>query len=59
MATKLWAETSVNAFAAAAPYAALLVLLAGIPALVLSQQIRRTQFSSNLVLDDDPNLERQ
>jgi len=59
MATKLWAETSINAFAAAAPYAALLVLLAGIPALILNQEIRRTQFSSNIGVDDDANLERQ
>lgn len=59
MATKLWAETSINAFAAAAPYAALLVLIAGIPALVLNQEIRKTQFSSNLEVSDESNLERQ
>lgn len=59
MATKLWAETSINAFAAAAPYAALLVLIAGIPALVLNQEIRKTQFSSNLEVTEESNLERQ
>lgn len=58
MATKLWSATSVNAFAAAAPYAALLILLAGIPALLLNQEIRRTQFSSNLNTDNDKNVER-
>ncbi len=58
MATKLWAATSVNSFAAAAPYAALLILLAGIPALLLNQEIRRSQFSSNLNTENDKNLER-
>jgi iron(III) transport system permease protein len=59
MATRLWAETSVNAFAAAAPYAALLILIAGIPALVLNQEIRKGQISSNLEVTDESSLERQ
>ncbi len=58
MATRLWAETSVNAFAAAAPYAALLIVLAGIPALLLNQEIRRSQISSNLNMSEDSNVER-
>jgi iron(III) transport system permease protein len=41
MATKLWAATSVGSFAQAAPYGALLVVLAGIPALLLNQRIGR------------------
>ena len=41
MATKLWAATSVGSFAQAAPYGALLVVLAGIPALLLNQKIGR------------------
>jgi iron(III) transport system permease protein len=35
LATRLWTETSVGAYAAAAPYAALLVLLAAVPAALL------------------------
>lgn len=58
MATRLWAETSVNAFSAAAPYAALLIILAGIPALLLNQEIRRSQMSSNLIKSEDSNVER-
>lgn len=58
MATKLWAATSVNAFASAAPYAALLIILAGIPALLLNQEIRKSQISSNLNTNNDSNVER-
>ena len=42
LATRLWSETSVGAFSAAAPYALLLVLVAGIPAWLLNRQIRST-----------------
>ncbi|WP_158696850.1 ABC transporter permease subunit, partial [Streptomyces ipomoeae] len=36
LATELWTQTSVSAYAAAAPYAALLVLLAAVPTWWLS-----------------------
>jgi iron(III) transport system permease protein len=42
LATRLWSETSVGAFSAAAPYALLLVVVAGIPAWLLNRQIRST-----------------
>lgn len=42
LATRLWNETSVSAYAAAAPYALLLVLVAGIPAWLLNRQLRET-----------------
>jgi iron(III) transport system permease protein len=58
MATKLWAATNVNAFSSAAPYAALLIILAGIPALLLNQEIRRAQISSNLNTNKESNVER-
>ncbi|MBD0292767.1 MAG: iron ABC transporter permease [Jiangellaceae bacterium] len=38
LATRLWAETEVGAYAAAAPYAVLLVLLAAVPAAVLGRR---------------------
>ena len=41
LATRLWTQTSISAFSSAAPYALLLVLLAGVPALLLNQQVRR------------------
>ena len=41
LATRLWTETSVAAFSTAAPYALLLVLLAGIPAWLLNRAIRK------------------
>jgi len=40
LATRLWNETGVAAFSTAAPYALLLVLLAGIPAWLLNRAIR-------------------
>jgi iron(III) transport system permease protein len=40
LATRLWTETGVAAFSTAAPYALLLVLLAGIPAWLLNRAIR-------------------
>ena len=42
LATRLWSQTSISAFSAAAPYALLLVVLAGIPALLMNQQVRQT-----------------
>ena len=41
LATRLWTETGVSAFSTAAPYALLLVLLAGIPAWLLNRAIRK------------------
>ncbi len=49
LATRLWSATSVSAFSAAAPYALLLILVAGIPALFVNREIRATQNRSNLV----------
>jgi iron(III) transport system permease protein len=40
LATELWAETEVAAYAAAAPYATLLVLLAALPTVVLGHRRR-------------------
>lgn len=42
LATRLWNETSVSAYAAAAPYALLLVAVAGIPAWLLNRQVRQS-----------------
>lgn len=39
LATRLWTHTSVNAYAAAAPYAALLVLLAVVPTWILVARV--------------------
>jgi iron(III) transport system permease protein len=41
LATRLWTETSVAAFSDAAPYALLLVVLAGFPAWLLNRAIRK------------------
>ena len=41
LATRLWTETSVASFSTAAPYALLLVVLAGIPAWLLNRAIRK------------------
>lgn len=41
LATRLWTYTGVNAFAAAAPYALLIVILGGIPTWLLNAQLRR------------------
>ena len=51
LATRLWSATSVNAFSAAAPYALLLILIAGIPALLVNREIRSVQNQSNLEVD--------
>jgi iron(III) transport system permease protein len=42
LATRLWNETSVSAYAAAAPYALLLVVVGGIPAWLLNRQVRQS-----------------
>lgn len=39
LATKLWSETSISAYSAAAPYAAALVILAAIPTYVLGVRL--------------------
>jgi iron(III) transport system permease protein len=40
LATELWAETEVGSYAAAAPYASLLVLLAALPTFLLGHRRR-------------------
>jgi iron(III) transport system permease protein len=52
LATRLWSATSVGAFSAAAPYALLLLLVAGIPALFVNREIRSNQYRSNLVIEE-------
>ena len=52
LATRLWSATSVSAFSAAAPYALLLILVAGIPALFVNREIRATQNRSTLVTEE-------
>jgi iron(III) transport system permease protein len=56
LATRLWNETSVSSFAAAAPYALILVLVAGIPAWLLNRQVRQSMFNQ---VDLDRRLERE
>jgi iron(III) transport system permease protein len=49
LATRLWNETSVSAYSAAAPYALLLVVIAGVPAWLLNRQVQaRTQVTSGI-----------
>nr|MBA3524162.1 iron ABC transporter permease [Geodermatophilaceae bacterium] len=43
LATELWTQTSTRAYAAAAPYAALLVLLSAVPAYLLGRRSGGTQ----------------
>ncbi len=42
LATRLWSATELAQFSAAAPYGLLLLLLAGLPALALNAQVRKT-----------------
>jgi iron(III) transport system permease protein len=56
LATRLWSETSISAYAAAAPYALLLVVVAGIPAWLLNREVRK---SVRLHLDLDTRMERE
>lgn len=54
LATRLWNETSVSAYAAAAPYALLLVVVAGIPAWLLNRQVRQSmRFDLNQRMERD------
>lgn len=39
LSTRLWSASSINAFSAAAPYALLMIVLAGIPTLMLNREI--------------------
>lgn len=48
LATRLWSATSVGSFSAAAPYALLLIIVAGIPALLVDREIKSTRKQSNL-----------
>jgi iron(III) transport system permease protein len=48
LATRLWSATSVGSFSAAAPYALLLILVAGIPALLVNREIQSTRKQSSL-----------
>jgi iron(III) transport system permease protein len=48
LATRLWSQTEINAYAAAAPYAAALVLLAALPTFVLGRR------SGALVSEEPP-----
>jgi iron(III) transport system permease protein len=58
LATRLWSATSINAFSAAAPYALLLILIAGLPALLVNREIRNVQNQSNLEVETSiSNLE--
>jgi iron(III) transport system permease protein len=56
LATRLWNETSVSAFSAAAPYALILVVVAGIPAWLLNRQVR---MSIGTGISEDQRLERE
>jgi iron(III) transport system permease protein len=46
LATELWAETEIGAYAAAAPYASLLVLLAAVPTFLLGPRRRSATLDS-------------
>lgn len=56
LATRLWSETSVASFSAAAPYALLLTVIAGIPAWLLNRQVRSSLNNHSRV---DRQLERE
>jgi iron(III) transport system permease protein len=56
LATRLWNETSVSAYAAAAPYALLLVVVAGVPAWLLNRQVQQ---SVRLLGAFDQRVERE
>lgn len=56
LATRLWGQTSVAAFAGAAPYALLLVVAAGIPAWWLNRQVRA---NINQQINLDERMERE
>lgn len=48
LATRLWSATFVGSFSAAAPYALLLIIVAGIPALLVNREIKSTKKQSSL-----------
>jgi iron(III) transport system permease protein len=48
LATRLWSATSVGSFGAGAPYALLLIIVAGIPALLVNREIASPRNQSNL-----------
>ncbi len=49
LATRLWNETSVSAYSAAAPYALLLVVIAGVPAWLLNRQVQARNHDTSMV----------
>jgi iron(III) transport system permease protein len=51
LATRMWASTEIGAYAAAAPYAALLILLAALPTFLLGHRRR----SSTLDAESGPD----
>ena len=53
LATRLWSATSINAFSAAAPYALLLIVVAGIPALLVNREVQSSRKRSNLGTDKE------
>lgn len=53
LATRLWSATSINAFSAAAPYALLLIVVAGIPALLINRDVRTSRKQSSLGSDQE------
>jgi iron(III) transport system permease protein len=48
LATRLWSATSVGSFGAGAPYALLLIIVAGIPALLVNREIKSPRNQSSL-----------
>ena len=57
LATRLWSATSINAFSAAAPYALLLIVVAGIPALLVNREVQSTRKQSNLGNEQELNID--
>lgn len=57
LATRLWQQTSVGAYAGAAPYAALLIALAAVPALLLIRPMLSGEASSTAPAVETPVLE--
>lgn len=58
LATRLWSATSINAFSAAAPYALLLIVVAGIPALLVNREVQSSRKRSNLGTNQDSLADR-
>ena len=57
LATRLWSATSINAFSAAAPYALLLIVVAGIPALLVNREVQSTRKQSNLGSEQESSID--